>query len=178
MLSQSSAKSHGQQHTLYNGVMACSPPTNTSFITVQCVIAGCTSCLICSRKPSWLPSGPSNTKAKLFRVALHGESCRGHGRVYTPVDLIVCVWDIFMRVTNAGFNFSSVQRSHWECDECLLRAGGLPIVGLSSGRPPLLTVCSDLLQHTEEIWSNTARVNHPDTAKLDILSQQIQLNRP
>lgn len=62
-----------------------------------------------------------------------------------------------------GPNFSTVQRSHWECDGGLLRSGGLPIVILISSWGPLLAVSTDLLQHSGDIWSRPVTVNHPDT---------------
>lgn len=73
------------------------------------------------------------------------------------LSVCVCTWLVNVCVTNAGLNFSSVQRSHWERDGGLLRSGGLPIVALTSGRSPLLTVSTDLLQHTGDIWSSLQR---------------------
>lgn len=68
-----------------------------------------------------------------------------------------------MCVTNVGFKFSSVQRSHWECDGGLLGTQDSPIVSLTSGQ---LTISTHLLQRMGRIWSRPATVKHPDTARL------------
>lgn len=77
------------------------------------------------------------------------------------------VLDLCVSVTNAGLNFSAIQRSHCEYNGGLLRLGVSPIVVLTSGRSLLFTVSTDLPQHTGDIWSSPATVNHPDTASLE-----------
>lgn len=122
-------------------------------------------------------------KGWLFNTRVHFKSTRRKFIEFTVSEdfKCVCTWLVHVCVTNAGLNFSNVQRSHWEHDGGLLRSGGLPIVVLTSGRILLFTVSTDLLQHTGDIWSSPATVNHPDTARLEhIVSTnptQTDLNR-